>query len=135
MLRHLMKTLLAERPASISAPAKTSPSRNSPPRRAAVGLHRRDPLRYGAPGTARRGKLLDVSRPAQLGWRARISLEEGIGRAYRCVSIRDQAGGGVIRSHRERQRSNKSGSHFGMVRYTQTRESRDSGFDAAHRSE
>ena len=28
-------------------------------------------------------KLLDVSRLANLGWRARISLEEGIGRAYR----------------------------------------------------
>jgi GDP-L-fucose synthase len=28
-------------------------------------------------------KLLDVSRLAKLGWRARISLEEGIGRAYR----------------------------------------------------
>src|SRR5260221_7186528 len=32
-------------------------------------------------GTPR--KLLDVSRLAQLGWRARISLEGGIGRAYR----------------------------------------------------
>src|SRR5258708_30941556 len=28
-------------------------------------------------------KLLDVSRLANLGWRARISLEEGLGRAYR----------------------------------------------------
>jgi GDP-L-fucose synthase len=32
-------------------------------------------------GTPR--KLLDVSRLANLGWRARISLEDGIGRAYR----------------------------------------------------
>jgi GDP-L-fucose synthase len=35
-------------------------------------------------------KLLDVSRLAKLGWRARISLEEGIGRAYRAYLAETQ---------------------------------------------
>ena len=45
-------------------------------------------------GTPR--KLLDVSRLAKLGWRARTSLEDGLKLAYRAYSERDEAGGGVI---------------------------------------
>ena len=44
-------------------------------------------------GTPR--KLLDVSRLAKLGWRARTSLEDGIRLAYQAY-LSEQAGGRVI---------------------------------------
>jgi GDP-L-fucose synthase len=46
-----------------------------------------DPSRDGTPR-----KLLDVSRLAKLGWRARTSLEEGIKLAYQaCLSESKQS--------------------------------------------
>jgi GDP-L-fucose synthase len=51
-------------------------------------------------GTPR--KLLDVSRLAKLGWRARTSLEDGIKLAYQALFERAKAGGGIESDQRER---------------------------------